>query len=153
MLTIASDHHSTSRCVLDDGVTGATGALVPLTVVIADDEVSVRTALVDMLGEHPALSVVGVAADAQAAIRLAGEHHPGVAVIDVRIPRGGGLEAIAGIRAVSPQTRIVAYSAADDQAQVSRILSAGADRYVVKGATASHLVDAILESAQRGPRP
>jgi DNA-binding NarL/FixJ family response regulator len=121
---------------------------VPLTVVIADDEAAVRAALVDMLGEHPALAVVGVAADAEAAIRLAGEHHPGVAVIDVRIPRGGGLRAILGIRAVSPQTRIVAYSAADDHGQMSRILTAGADRYVVKGANAHHLVEAILETAE-----
>lgn len=124
-----------------------------LTVVIADDEAAVRAALVDLLNEHPALDVVGVAVDAEAAVRLAGELHPGVAVIDVRIPRGGGLEAIAGIREVSPETRIVAYSAADDRAQVSRILTAGADRYVVKGASAYHLVDAILETAESGPRP
>ena len=120
---------------------------MPLTVVIADDEAAVRAALVDMLGEHPELAVVGVAGDAEAAIRLAGEHHPGVAVIDVRIPRGGGLRAILGIRAISPQTRIVAYSAADDHGQMSRILTAGADRYVVKGANAHHLVEAILEAA------
>ncbi len=124
---------------------------MPLTVVIADDEVAVRSALVDMLGEHPGLSVVGVASDAEAAVRLAGELHPGVAVVDVRIPRGGGLQAILGIRAVSPQTRIVAYSAADDRAQMSRILTAGAHRYVVKGANAHHLVEAILESAEGGP--
>jgi DNA-binding NarL/FixJ family response regulator len=119
-------------------------------VVIADDEAAVRAALVDLLSEHPALSVVGVAADAEAAVRLAGEHHPEVAVIDVRIPRGGGLEVIAGIRAVSPETRIVAYSAADDRAQMSRILTAGAHRYVVKGANAHHLVEAILETTERG---
>jgi DNA-binding NarL/FixJ family response regulator len=125
--------------------------VVALTVVIADDEAAVRDALVDMLSEHPALSVVGVAADAEAAVRLADQHHPGVAVIDVRIPRGGGLEAILGIREVSPGTRIVAYSAADDRGQMSRILTAGADRYVVKGANAHHLVEAILETA--GDRP
>ncbi|HEX6492958.1 MAG TPA: response regulator transcription factor [Candidatus Dormibacteraeota bacterium] len=124
-----------------------------LTVVIADDEAAVRAALVDLLNEHPALDVVGVAVDAEAAVRLVSELHPGVAVIDVRIPRGGGLEAIAGIREVSPETRIVAYSAADDRAQVSQILTAGADRYVVKGASAYHLVDAILETAESGPRP
>jgi DNA-binding NarL/FixJ family response regulator len=120
---------------------------VPLTVLIADDEAAVRAALIDLLSEHPALVVVGAAADAEAAIRLAGEHHPAVAVIDVRIPRGGGLQAILGIRAVSPHTRIVAYSAADDRLQVSRMLTAGADRYVVKGANAHHLVEAILETA------
>lgn len=120
---------------------------MPLTVVIADDEAAVRAALVDMLSEHPALSVVGVAHDAAAAVRLVREHHPGVAVIDVRIPCGGGLAAILGIREVSPQTRIVAYSAADDRSQMSRILTAGADRYVVKGANAHHLIEAILGTA------
>jgi DNA-binding NarL/FixJ family response regulator len=104
---------------------------VALTVVIADDEAAVRAALVDLLSEHPALRVVGVAADAEAAVRLA--------------------EAIVGIRAVSPETRIVAYSAADDRAQMTRILTAGADRYVVKGANAYHLVEAILETAETPP--
>jgi DNA-binding NarL/FixJ family response regulator len=65
-------------------------------------------------------------------------------VVDVRIPRGGGLRAIRGIRESSPATRIVAYSAADDRSQINRILGAGADCYVVKGASAEPLLEAIL---------
>jgi len=119
----------------------------PISVVVADDEPAVREALVDLLNEHPALVVVGVASDAEAAIRVAHARQPQVAVVDVRIPRGGGLRAIRGIRENSPATRIVAYSAADDHVQISRILSAGADHYVVKGASAEPLLEAILTKA------
>jgi DNA-binding NarL/FixJ family response regulator len=124
-----------------------------ITVVIADDEPAVRAALVDMLNGHPALSVVGVASDAASAVRIAQERLPRVAVVDVRMPGGGGLQAIRGIRQSSPGTRIVAYSAADDRTQISRILGAGADRYVVKGARADQLLEAILATAEGSPHP
>src|ERR1700690_1975495 len=71
---------------------------------LADDEVVIRTALTAQLKAD--FAIVGCAQDASGAIELVRRHRPDVALVDIEMP-GGGLEATAGIRGVSPETAIV----------------------------------------------
>jgi DNA-binding NarL/FixJ family response regulator len=112
-------------------------------VLIADDNASMRGALGDMLSSEPGYLVVGVAADSESAIDLAGMHHPDVAILDVKMPGGGGMRAAEGIRSASPGTRIVALSAWDDQETMQRMRQAGASGYLVKGAAPDDLMEII----------
>ena len=112
-------------------------------ILIADDDASMRGALGDMLGSEPGYQVVALAADPESAIDLAGVHHPDVAILDVKMPGGGGIRAAEGIRAASPHTRIVALSAWDDGETMRRMLQAGASGYVVKGAAPDDIIGAI----------
>ncbi|MGP8159712.1 MAG: response regulator transcription factor [Candidatus Dormibacteria bacterium] len=112
-------------------------------ILIADDDASMRGALGDMLSSEPGYEVVGLAADPESAIDLAGAHHPDVAILDVKMPGGGGIRAAEGIRAASPRTRIVALSAWDDRETMRRMRRAGATGYLVKGAAPDDIVGLI----------
>jgi len=116
----------------------------PTTVLIADDDPLFRAALADVLSSEPELELVGAASDAGEAIELARCTHPDAAVIDVRMPGGGGAHAARGIIECSPQTRIVAHSAYADRSIVLDMLRAGATSYLLKGAPADVVVSTVL---------
>ena len=69
------------------------------SVVIADDDGHVRTALLQLLEEEPGLTVLGTARDADEALILITEHQPDVIVVDVNMPAGGGPRVAAETRA------------------------------------------------------
>ena len=104
-----------------------------IRVMIADDEEAVRDALASLIAEDPEMSVVGTGGDAEQAIAIAGREHPDVALLDVRMPRGGGPRAAREIRRVSPGTELIALSADDGGREVDAMLRAGAGAYLVKG--------------------
>ena len=81
------------------------------------------------------------------ATRLAGDLRPHVALLDVRMPEGGGIAAAKGIRTTSPATRVVALSAYEDEARVQAMRGAGAVDYVVKGSPAAAIIGALLKAA------
>jgi CheY-like chemotaxis protein len=80
------------------------------TILIVDDDEGVRDVL-QLLFEHEGFKVVGQAADGLEAIALARSLRPAVAVIDQLMPRMNGEKAAEMIRTLSPDTRIVAFSA------------------------------------------
>jgi DNA-binding NarL/FixJ family response regulator len=119
-----------------------------ISVLIAEDEPSVRAALSDLIDDDRSLHLVGAAEDAQEAIDLAREHHPDVALLDVKMPSGGGPRATREIRAASPDTRVVALSALEDRVSVLEMLRAGAAGYLVKGTSPGEIVEAIRRSVR-----
>src|SRR5690349_4849694 len=62
----------------------------PITVLVAEDEVILREALVDLINDEPDLTVAGDRGDAPGAIAVAAAVRPDVALVDVRMPGGGG---------------------------------------------------------------
>lgn len=84
-----------------------------------------------------------MAADPESAIHLAGSHRPDVAIVDVKMPGGGGFRAAQGIRDASPETAIVALSAWDDRESMRQMRTAGADSYLVKGAAPDDIFQTI----------
>jgi PAS domain S-box-containing protein len=119
-----------------------------VTVLVADDDAAVRQALADLISDEPGLRLVAVASSADEAIQLAAEHQPAVAVLDVRMPGGGGHRAAEGIGIRSPHTRILALSAHEEKASVYEMLSVGASGYLVKGSSDKELVDAVFRTAR-----
>lgn len=122
----------------------------PVTVLVADDDILLRRTLAALVGDDPALELVGAAADAQEAIDIARAVLPRVAVLDVRMPRGGGIRAAREIRVVSPGTIIIALTAYDDRATVREMFAAGADGYLVKGTSPKVLLSAVHRAAAGG---
>jgi DNA-binding NarL/FixJ family response regulator len=119
----------------------------PIRVLIADDEPLLLQALGEVIAASPDFELVATAANASDATRLAAEVHPHVALLDMRMPDGGGIAAAEGIRTSSPSTRVVALSAYEDEARMAAMRGAGAVAYVVKGAPAGDILGALLAAA------
>ena len=117
-----------------------------IRVMIADDEPAIREALADLLASEETLELVAVAADTDEAIDAARRTMPDVALLDVKMPGGGGPRAAREIRAVTPHTRVVALSAHEDRSSVLEMLRAGVVGYVVKGAAAEEILETVRRS-------
>jgi EAL domain-containing protein (putative c-di-GMP-specific phosphodiesterase class I)/DNA-binding NarL/FixJ family response regulator len=118
-----------------------------IRVLIAEDEPGVRQALSELIASEESLELVAAAAHAVQAVEFALRHRPDVALVDVKMPGGGGQRAAAGMRTASPQTRVLALSAHDDRASVMAMLRAGAVGYLVKGSSPRQIVEAIHVTA------
>ena len=99
-------------------------------------------AVSDVLGEH-GVSVVGTARDGEEALAKIGARGPRVALVDVRMPRMGGIELVRRAHTSAPQTSVVLYTAYGDRALLSEALDAGARGFVLKEAPLVDLVRAV----------
>jgi EAL domain-containing protein (putative c-di-GMP-specific phosphodiesterase class I)/ActR/RegA family two-component response regulator len=143
----------TVRAMASDGTlidNEARDSVDPIRVLLADDEPGLRVALTELLSHEERVQLIGTAADAEEAIRIAKTDLPDVALVDVRMPEGGGPHAARGISRVSPRTRVIALSAYEDRKNVMEMLRAGAVGYLVKGTAADELVHGIEMVAQGG---
>ena len=120
----------------------------PVTIVIAEDEPEVREVLRTVIATDASLRLVGAAEEAETAIELASRHRPDVALVDVRMPGGGGLRATREILARSPDTRVVAFSAFEDVETVLAMLKAGARFYVSKSDSTEEILQAIHRAVE-----
>lgn len=116
---------------------------VPLRVLVADDDPMIRLALSEVLDAEADLQVVAIAEDAPQAVSLAETHTPDVAVLDVRMPGGGGAHAAKEIRIRSPRTQLLAFSAYDDSGTVDELKRLGVREYLIKGVTNAEIVAAV----------
>ena len=118
-----------------------------IRILVAEDDPGVRAALVGLIQAEPAFQLAGEVAGAAEAVEVAAKQQPDVAVIDVRMPGGGGPAAVRGIKRRSPATRMLAFSAADDRATVLEMLEAGVVGYLVKGSSIESIVESIEQAA------
>ncbi|MDP9227695.1 MAG: response regulator transcription factor [Actinomycetota bacterium] len=130
------------------GDDAAPGSGEPISVVLADDHVVVRSALRMLLEEEPQIEVVAEAGDAEAAIRSVNGHCPSVLILDINMPGGSGLAAIPEIRKQSPETQIVMLTMQDETASAREALRAGVLGYILKEAASEELVKAVRFAAQ-----
>ena len=117
-----------------------------IRLMLADDEAPILEAMCQLVSTDQHIDVIGTARDAGEAIHLAELHAPDVALLDVRMPGGGGSHAAREIRRRSPQTRIVALSASADPRTVASMVQAGAVGYVGKDQPADEVLRAIHRS-------
>ncbi len=111
---------------------------------IADDDAVTLSMLSASLGHD--FDVVGLASDGEQAIELASASRPDVALVDVNMPKGGGLGAVHGIRKFAPDTAIVALSAGQPEETIRELIRAGAMTYHRKGIETPALVETLTAS-------
>jgi DNA-binding NarL/FixJ family response regulator len=119
----------------------ATGAAI--RVLLAEDHDIVREGTRQLLERAGDIKVVGEAGDGEEAVRLAGVLKPDVVVMDVRMPKMGGLEATKRLKAKFPGTRVLILSAYENDEYVLPLLEAGADGYLLKTTKGAELEHAI----------
>src|ERR1700737_1335634 len=91
-------------------------------VIVAEDDTSLRDALAAIIGGEATLDLVAAVGDAETAIRAAEYLRPDVAVVDARMPGGGGTHAARGIKRCSPRTKVLALSAHGARARAMGML-------------------------------
>ena len=126
-------------------------APVPARVLLVDDHELAREALCSIFGREPDLQVVGEAADGEEAVVLVRRLRPDLVLMDVRMPGTDGLAATRTIRAEVPATRVLLLTTYDTSEYVLEGLRAGADGYLLKGASKQELLGAI-RAILRGER-
>ncbi|RJO73677.1 DNA-binding response regulator [Nocardia panacis] len=116
-----------------------------ITVFLVDDHAIVRRGVADLIRAEPDLVLIGEAADVSHALARIPALAPDIAVLDVRLPDGNGIELCRELLDRLPGLRcLILTSFTDEQAMLDAIL-AGASGYVVKDIGTVELVDAIRE--------
>ena len=119
-----------------------------IRVVIADDHAVVRTGLRMLLEAQEDLHVVAEAGDVPTAMQVIRAHRPTVAVLDLNMPGGSGLEAIPALRESTPETAIVVLTMQDDPAFARQALQDGALGFVLKESADDELLEAVKLAAR-----
>jgi DNA-binding NarL/FixJ family response regulator len=114
-----------------------------ISVGLVDDQPLIRAGLRMILESQPDLTVAGESEDGAGAVDLARTTTPDVLLMDVRMPGGDGIEAIAGVLAVSPATRIVMLTTFDVDDYLYEALRAGASGFLVKDIAPEELIAGV----------
>ena len=117
-------------------------------ILLADDHTIVRHGLRRMLEERPEWQVVAEACDGREAIRLAEEHKPDVAIIDVAMPLLNGIETTRQMLRRVPKLKVLVLSMHVDDVYVTQMLRAGATGYLLKDSADVDLFQAVTAVAQ-----
>ncbi len=114
-----------------------------IRILIADDHTLVRAGLAAFLKISDDFEVVGEAADGVEVIEAARKLKPDVVLMDIAMPKLGGLEATVEIKKVNPDIKILVLTQYEDIVYVRRFLKAGASGYLLKKAVTDDLIKAI----------
>jgi DNA-binding NarL/FixJ family response regulator len=117
----------------------------PVRLLIVDDHPIVRLGIRQMIANEPGLAICGEAESARAALDLLKSLKPDLALVDLSLEDGSGLDLIRAFREVSPDTHVLVLSMHDEALFAERALRAGARGYIMKQAAIGGLVHAIQE--------
>jgi DNA-binding NarL/FixJ family response regulator len=114
-----------------------------IRVMVVDDHAILRAGLVSMIDREPGMRVVAEAGDGLRALAEFRRHRPDIALIDLRMPLMGGVEAIEAIRSEFNEGRFIVLTTYDGDEDIFRAMDAGAQAYLLKGMTRDELFAAI----------
>lgn len=115
----------------------------PIRVILVDDHAMVREGLRLLLRTAPDIAVVGEAGDGVAALSIAQQVAPDVAVLDLDMPGGDGTVALRELAKAMPQVRVLILTVHSEHERLLPMLDAGARGYLTKEAASRDLVEAI----------
>jgi DNA-binding NarL/FixJ family response regulator len=114
-----------------------------IRVLVVDDHPMMREGICATLARHDDMDVVGEAGDGHEALATFREKRPDVVLMDVQMPRLGGIEALEAIRAEDRKAVVLILTTYPGDAQAHRALAAGAEGYLLKSCLRKELVDTI----------
>ncbi len=115
----------------------------PIRVLVVDDHALFRRGLEIVLEQESDIAVVGEAGDGAEAVEKAGDLLPDIVLMDVRMPRRGGIEACTAIKDVVPSTKIIMLTISDEEADLYDAIKAGATGYLLKEISTDEVAAAI----------
>ncbi|MFJ3866588.1 response regulator [Streptomyces nigra] len=125
-----------------------TGTSSPITLLIVDDHPVVRDGLRGMFASAPGFTVLGEAASGEEAVERAAALDPDVILMDLRMPGGGGVAAIARLTRTGARARILVLTTYDTDTDTIPAIEAGATGYLLKDAPRDELFTAVRAAAE-----
>ncbi len=119
----------------------------PITVLLVDDHAMVRQGVRAFLETQGDISVVAETGSGEEAVRLAAEHAPDVALVDLIMPGMDGVEATRRLTAQSPRTNVVVLTSYHDDEHIFPAIRAGALSYILKEVGPDQLADTVRRAA------
>ncbi|MCH8565670.1 response regulator transcription factor [Nesterenkonia sp. LB17] len=119
-----------------------------IRVFLVDDHEVVRRGIAQLIDIEPGMEVVGESATARGTLGRVAATLPDVAVLDVQLPDGSGIELCRRIRSAHPEIPCLILTAYDDDAASIAAVVAGASGYVLKNIHGRHLIKSILRVSQ-----
>jgi len=119
-----------------------------IKIVLADDHVLVRDGIKSLLEDQEDIEVIGEATNGKEALEISGKILPDVLIIDIRMPEMNGIDAVAEIAKKFNSIRTLVLSMHDSEEYVVKAIQAGADGYLLKGATKEELLKAVHSVAK-----
>jgi NarL family two-component system response regulator LiaR len=120
----------------------------PIRVMLVDDHTMVRHGLATFLKIFDDFELVGEADNGEAAVKLCGEIHPDVILMDIVLPKMDGVETTQVIRGKYPQVQVIALTSFKDEELINKALKAGAIGYLIKNVSAEDLAQAIRSACK-----
>jgi DNA-binding NarL/FixJ family response regulator len=115
----------------------------PVRVLVVDDHALFRRGLQLVLEQEPDIDVVGEASDGVEAVAVAAETTPDVVLMDVRMPKRGGIDACTAIKDAVPSAKIIMLTISDEEADLYEAIKAGAMGYLLKEISIEEVAAAI----------
>jgi DNA-binding NarL/FixJ family response regulator len=115
----------------------------PIRVLIVDDHALFRRGLEMVLEQEPDIEVVGEASDGAEALTKAVDATPDIVLLDVRMPKRGGIDACTAIKDAVPSTKIIMLTISDEEADLYDAIKAGAMGYLLKEISIEEVASAI----------
>jgi len=115
----------------------------PIRVLVAEDHLIARVGITTILNAQPDITVVAEASNGQQAVDMYRQTKPDVGLLDVRMPVLGGIEAVAAIRSVFPEARLICLSTYGGDEDIRRAMHAGAASYLTKDVLHDDLLKAV----------
>jgi DNA-binding NarL/FixJ family response regulator len=123
-----------------------------ISIFIAEDQLIPRMGLRMLLEQTSSFAVVGEAEDGESAVQKIRELKPDIVMMDLEMPKMGGVEATEIIKKEMPHVKVLIFTSLGEDASIFAALKAGADGYCLKNASAEMLASAIhsVLSGNRG---
>jgi len=119
-----------------------------IRVLIVDDHAIVREGQMALIDTEPGMEVVGEAQDGFEAVEMANKLQSDVILMDLEMPRKGGIEAIGEIKAEKPDARILVLTSYTEDEKVYTAIKAGAQGYILKDSSPNEILAAIRQVHQ-----
>lgn len=121
-----------------------------ISVLIYEDNDKLRSLLELMIAATDGLAVLGAYPNGAQVIAQVTQHRPDVVVMDIDMPGLSGIDCVQLIKQTHPHSRVLMHTVFDDDDRLFNCLKQGADGYILKKDTSTHLIRAILEANDGG---